>query len=96
MENKSYQLRYLPIFEQDLISTVNPVAFEPYRSEKKHDYPYYRIYVKKYRIPVPSLEEQKTLLDQIKYEQSLIEPSKTLIEVFDAKIKNKIREVWGE
>ena len=23
MENKSYQLRYLPIFEQDLISTVN-------------------------------------------------------------------------
>ena len=26
MESKSYQLRYLPIFEQDLISTVNYIA----------------------------------------------------------------------
>lgn len=26
MENKSYQLRYLPIFEQDLISTANYIA----------------------------------------------------------------------
>lgn len=79
MESKSYQLRYLPIFEQDLISTVNyianvlknedaalhliddveaailerlnnPIAFEPYRSAKKRDYPYYRIYVKNYVI----------------------------------------------
>lgn len=77
MEDKSYRLRYLPIFEQDLISTVNyianvlknetaamrliddveaavkerlnnPLAFEPYRSAKKRDYPYYRIYVRNY------------------------------------------------
>lgn len=75
MKNKSYQLRYLPLFEQDLISTANyitnvlknedaalrliddvetailerlnnPLAFEPYYSSKKRDYPYYRIYVK--------------------------------------------------
>lgn len=26
MKNKSYQLRYLPIFEEDLISTVNYIA----------------------------------------------------------------------
>lgn len=77
MGNKSYQLRYLPIFEQDLISTANyianvlkneaaalrliddieaaimerlsnPVAFEPYRSSKKRDHLYYRIYVRNY------------------------------------------------
>ena len=77
MGNKSYQLRYLPIFEQDLMSTANyiadvlknedaasrlvadvenailerlhnPIAFEPYRSKKKRDYPYYRIYVRNY------------------------------------------------
>jgi type I restriction enzyme M protein len=53
-------------------------------------------YVKKYRIPVPTLEKQKELLDQIKYEQSLIEPSKTLIEVLNSKIEKKIKEVWGE
>ena len=69
MENKSYSLRYLPIFETDLLSTINyitnvlknesaalrlvddietsilkrlenPLAFEPYRSAKKRDYPY--------------------------------------------------------
>ena len=28
----------------------NPIAFEPYRSAKKRDYPYYRIYVKNYVI----------------------------------------------
>ena len=77
MENKSYQLRYLPIFETDLLSTVNyitnvlknedaahrlvddiesailkrlenPLAFEPYRSAKRREYLYYRIYVRNY------------------------------------------------
>lgn len=77
MENKSYQLRYLPIFETDLLSTVNYItnvlknedaahrlvddiesailkrqenllAFEPYRSAKRREYPYYRIYVRNY------------------------------------------------
>ena len=77
MENKSYRLRYLPIFETDLLSTAsyitnvlknedaalrlvddvekailerleNPLAFETYRSSKKRDYPYYRIYVRNY------------------------------------------------
>lgn len=75
MENKSYQLRYLPMFETDLLSTVNyiinvlknedaairlvddiesailkrlenPLAFEPYHSMKKREYPYYRIFWK--------------------------------------------------
>ncbi len=53
-------------------------------------------YVKQYRIPVPSLEEQKKILDQIRYEQSLIEPSKQLIKVFTQKIETRIKEVWSE
>lgn len=53
-------------------------------------------YVKQYRIPVPPLEEQKKILDQICYEQSLIEPSKKLIKVFAEKIETRIKEVWGE
>ena len=53
-------------------------------------------YVKQYRIPVPSLEEQKKVLDKIRYEQSLIEPSKQLIKVFTEKIESRIKEVWGE
>lgn len=75
--DKSYKLRYLPLFEQDLrgattyIANVlknedaalrliddveaailqrlnNPVAFEPFHSQKERDYPYYRIYVRNY------------------------------------------------
>ena len=53
-------------------------------------------YVKQYRIPVPSLEEQKKILDQVSYEQSLIEPAKQLIKVFTKKIETRIKEVWGE
>lgn len=53
-------------------------------------------YVKQYCIPVPSLEEQKKILNQISYEQSLIEPSKQLIKVFTEKIESRIKEVWGE
>ncbi|MCD7835142.1 MAG: type II toxin-antitoxin system RelE/ParE family toxin [Lachnospiraceae bacterium] len=79
MQNETYQLRYLPLFEQDLLETVdyisnvlqnedaaerliddveeailkrlnNPLAFEPYRSAKKREHLYYRIYVRNYTV----------------------------------------------
>lgn len=53
-------------------------------------------YVKQYRIPVPSLEEQKKILDRINYEKSLVESSKKLIEMFEKKIEDRIKCVWGE
>lgn len=53
-------------------------------------------YVKQYRIPVPSLEEQKKLLDEIHREQALIKPSKQIIDVFTAKIDTRLKEIWGE
>ena len=53
-------------------------------------------YVKQYQIPVPSLDEQKKLLDEIHREQVLIEPSKKIINVFTAKIDTRIKEIWGE
>lgn len=90
MENKSYQLRYLPIFETDLLSTVNyitnilknddaalrlvddiesailkrlenPLAFEPYRSAKMREYPYYRIYVV-YHVVIGNVMEVRRLI----------------------------------
>ncbi|MGI6692030.1 MAG: N-6 DNA methylase [Christensenellales bacterium] len=53
-------------------------------------------YVKKYCIPVPTLEKQKKILDDIKNEQALVDSSKELVKIFTSKIENKIREVWGE
>lgn len=90
MENKSYQLRYLPIFETDLLSTVNyitnvlknedaahrlvddiesailkrlenPLAFEPYRSAKRREYPYYRNYVV-YYVVIGNVMEVRRLI----------------------------------
>ena len=53
-------------------------------------------YVKQYQIPVPSLDEQKKLLDEIHREQALIESSKEVVRTFNAKIKARIKEIWGE
>lgn len=53
-------------------------------------------YVKQYQIPVPPLDEQKKLLDEIHREQALIEPSKEVVRTFNAKIKARIKEIWGE
>lgn len=48
------------------------------------------------KISVPTLERQEAVLEQIKKEEALIEPSKQLVEMFRAKIEKRIKEVWGE
>lgn len=53
-------------------------------------------YVKQYKIPVPALEEQRTILDRIHREQALIEPSKEIIKTFSEKIASRIKGIWGE
>ena len=46
-------------------------------------------------IPVPSIEEQKSIVEKIENEMTLVEHSKQLISIFEQKIKDKIDEVWG-
>jgi len=53
-------------------------------------------YVKQYKIPIPSLEEQQKILDSIHREQALIEPSKKIIETFSEKIALRIKELFRE
>lgn len=53
-------------------------------------------YVKQYKIPVPSLDEQKRVLDRIRSEKQLIESSKELINIFENKISNKINNIWND
>ena len=52
-------------------------------------------YVKQYKIPVPSLEEQQKILESIHREQTLIDPSREIIKVFSEKISSRIKEIWG-
>jgi type I restriction enzyme M protein len=53
--------------------------------------------IKQIEIPVPpSLEIQNTIVEQIEKERAAVESCKTLIAMFEEKIKQKIGEVWGE
>ena len=53
-------------------------------------------FVKKYPIPLPSLETQQKIVAEIETERELVDANKKLIEIFEKKIKDKIGEVWGE
>jgi type I restriction enzyme M protein len=46
-------------------------------------------------IPIPSFEEQQTIVKAIEEEMQLVNGNKRLIEIFEQKIKTKIGEVWG-
>jgi restriction endonuclease S subunit len=46
-------------------------------------------------IPIPSPEEQHTIVKAIEEELKLVNANKRLIEIFEQKIKTKIGEVWG-
>ncbi len=47
-------------------------------------------------IPLPPIDIQKQIVDDIEREQTAVESAKKLIELHEQKIKNKIAEVWGE
>jgi type I restriction enzyme M protein len=49
----------------------------------------------KIRIPVPSIEEQKSIVTAIDEEMQLVSTNERIIEIFEEKIKTKISEVWG-
>ena len=51
--------------------------------------------LKKIEIPIPSIEEQQQIVEEINEEMAIIEQNKRLIEIFEQKINTKINEVWG-
>jgi len=52
--------------------------------------------LKKLPIPIPPIEIQNNIVNQLKIEQQLVNANKELIEIFEQKIKDKIAKVWGE
>lgn len=51
--------------------------------------------IRSFKIPIPSINEQAGVVKALKEEIQIVEQNKRLIELFEAKIKNKIAEVWG-
>lgn len=54
-----------------------------------------RDYVKEIKIPLPTLQEQITIVKLIQEEQALVNSNKKLVTLFEQKIKDKINAVWG-
>ena len=50
----------------------------------------------KIKIPLPPLEIQHQIVYQIEKEINLVNSNKSLIEIFEQKIKDRIAKVWGE
>jgi restriction endonuclease S subunit len=48
------------------------------------------------RIPVPPLEIQRQIVAQSDAERVAVESNRKLIEIFEAKIKAKLDEIWGD
>jgi len=53
-------------------------------------------FIRQLKVPIPPIEVQKKIVAKIEEEQKLIESNKKLIDMFVAKIKTKIDEVWGK
>lgn len=47
-------------------------------------------------IPVPPMEEQLSIIQNVLEELEIVNQNKRLIEIFQQKIKDKIAEVWGQ
>jgi len=52
--------------------------------------------IKNILVPIPPMEKQKELVGKIRKEQSLIEPSKKIVELFENKIQEKLNFIWGK
>src|SRR6266567_717750 len=48
------------------------------------------------KVPLPPLDVQASIVEQIEEEQKLVDANKRLIEIFEQKIKDNIAEVWGD
>ena len=52
--------------------------------------------VEKISIPLPDLETQQQIVVEIEREQTAVDSAKELIEIFTAKINNRIAQIWNE
>jgi type I restriction enzyme M protein len=48
------------------------------------------------RVPLPPISTQRQIVARIEEEQQLVQANRRLIELFEAKIRERIKEVWGE
>jgi type I restriction enzyme M protein len=47
-------------------------------------------------VSIPSIEEQKLIIEKLDYEMELVSKSNEIIEIFNKKIQDRINKIWGE
>lgn len=52
--------------------------------------------IRNFLIPIPDLDIQKKVVNEMLEEVAIIDQTKRLIEIFEQKIKDKISKIWGE
>jgi len=52
--------------------------------------------LKKFKIPLPPLVTQQTIVAEIEVEQALVAANRELIARFEKKIQTTLARVWGE
>ncbi len=52
--------------------------------------------VSKYQIPLPSITDQRAIIDNLKEESKIVVASKVAIKTFEKKIKEKLDFIWGK
>ena len=45
-------------------------------------------------VPIPDLNEQETIVSRINAEQTLVDSSKKLIEIYEERIQSTIEKLW--
>lgn len=85
--NSSFLKIILDIFvQQNKDALVNGVAYNALTIIK----------LKQVKVPIPSIDAQEQIIQQINEEMSIVEHNKRLIEIFEQKVKDRVAEVWGE
>ena len=52
--------------------------------------------IKDLNIYIPSIDEQKAIVEKIEYEEQAVEECKKLIKLYQEKINTKIQSIWGD
>jgi len=53
-------------------------------------------FVREREIPIPNIDIQKYIVEQIEKEQGIIKANKQLTVIFEQRVKDRIKRVWGE
>lgn len=84
--------------ETKVLNTFLKICYQTVKWRPSEGVTIARLYngiIEETKIPLPSIEEQHTIVKAIEEEIQLINANKCLIEIFEQKIKTKIGVVWG-